>query len=63
MRANPSNLEAGADAGRGVGEIMSGPAAVRDDPTGPAGRQVGRAVLKGILSLSLSVRTGGWSYV
>lgn len=56
MRESQTDFMKGAEAGRGLGEMMSGPAAVRNDPTGPD-RRAGRAVLKGMLSLSLSLST------
>jgi len=61
MRDSRTDLATGADAGRGLGEIMSGPAAVRNDPTGPgpAGwqREPERHALSLSLSLSLSLCT------
>jgi len=46
MRANPSNLTTGADAGRGVGEITNGPAGWESGPE--------RHAISLSLSLSLS---------
>ena len=57
MRALRSNLTTGAEAGRRVGEMMSGPSAVRNDPTGPASRQRGAERHALSLSLSLSLST------